>query len=66
MGNIPIAHFSFKALILQVQSTCEISALFPIFASGAGVARATRKNGMLPSQVIILRECCTLRGTLAK
>jgi hypothetical protein len=45
-------HFSFKALMLRVQSTRNISALFPIFASGAGVARATRKNGMLPGFIL--------------
>jgi hypothetical protein len=42
-------HFSFKALILRVLCTRKISVLSPIFASGAGYARATRKNGMLPA-----------------
>jgi hypothetical protein len=31
-------HFSFKALILRVQSTRKMSALSPIFASGVGYA----------------------------
>jgi large repetitive protein len=47
-------HFSFKTLILRVQSTRKISALPPIFASGEGIALATRKNEMLPFAVYLL------------
>jgi hypothetical protein len=35
-------------LVWGVFATQKTSALSPIFASGAGIASATRKNGMLP------------------